>query len=403
MNKNRKLRIAFVTPEYSTEQNFDGGLANYLGRLCPALARMGHEAVVLVSTFRQEFFVSEGVEIVRVAPSRRFFSWLDRMTRRRLSTACWWVWQSWTLNRTCAAVHQSKPFDLIQYASYTATGLFRLVGVPAVVRISSYETTRQQGYELDQTLDRKVMAYLDKTAVRKADAVFGPSCVVADQVRRETGCNVSVIESPYFPPNKPLDEQPYRELLSKKKYLLFYGTLGVLKGVLTIAETLPQLLSNHKDLYFVFIGKDGGHGGRPMMQHVWKKAGSFRGRVLYLGAMRRQRLQPFVENALAVVLPSRVDNLPNTCIEAMSARRIVIGTWGASFEQLIEDGKSGFLVDPQQPAELLATMEKVLALGHDKRKEMGQKAAQATDRLKGEKAVERLVEYYWTVVGGKGL
>ena len=33
-----KLRIAFATPEYVTEDHFDGGLANYLNRVSKKLA-----------------------------------------------------------------------------------------------------------------------------------------------------------------------------------------------------------------------------------------------------------------------------------------------------------------------------------------------------------------------------
>jgi glycosyltransferase involved in cell wall biosynthesis len=61
--------------------------------------------------------------------------------------------------------------------------------------------------------------------------------------------------------------------------------------------------------------------------------------------MRRARL---------VVLPSLVDNLPNVLLEAMMFGRPVIATQGASFDELIEDGYSGFLVPPGDPLALAA-------------------------------------------------
>jgi glycosyltransferase involved in cell wall biosynthesis len=388
------MRIAFVTPEYVTERNFDGGLANFLGRICPALVRMGHEAVVVVATDRAGDKVRDGVEIHQVVVNRSVSSWMNRLTRRRAPTATRWILQSWALNRACARLHRKRPFDLIQYASYTATGLFRLTGVPAVVRISSYESARQEAYDLKPTPDRRLMAHLDETAVRKADAVFGPSYVVAEKVERETGRTVEVIESPFLPPTERSDPRPYLDLLEGQKFLLFFGTLGVLKGVLTIAEVLDPLLGKQKDLRFVFIGKDGGYRGGPIINHVWKKAGPHRGRVLYLGPMPRTYLQPFVENASAVVLPSRIDNLPNTCLEAMAAGRLVIGTRGASFDQLIRDRENGFLINPDDPADLLETMNEALALPEKIRSRMEQEAARSIERLKGENALDRLVDYY---------
>ncbi len=38
-----------------------------------------------------------------------------------------------------------------------------------------------------------------------------------------------------------------------------------------------------------------------------------------------------------------MDNFPNACIEAMYFSKVVIGTDGASFEQLITHGKNGLL------------------------------------------------------------
>ncbi len=49
------LRIAFATPEYVTEEYFDGGLANYIHRVARALAGMNHDIHVLtLSDFDRE-------------------------------------------------------------------------------------------------------------------------------------------------------------------------------------------------------------------------------------------------------------------------------------------------------------------------------------------------------------
>ena len=45
------LRIAFATPEFVTEDHFDGGLANYLNRVSKKLTDLGHDIhVVTLST-----------------------------------------------------------------------------------------------------------------------------------------------------------------------------------------------------------------------------------------------------------------------------------------------------------------------------------------------------------------
>ena len=53
-----------------------------------------------------------------------------------------------------------------------------------------------------------------------------------------------------------------------------------------------------------------------------------------------------VKHARLCILPTRVDNLPNTCLEAMALGKVVISSTsvqGTSVEQLIIDGYNGFL------------------------------------------------------------
>jgi len=396
------VRIAFVTPEYVTEQGFDGGLANHLGRVCPALAAMGHQVHVLVASERDEELSSEGVQVHRVAVPGGALQFVSRLTRGRLPTSSLWFLQSWALRRACRNLHRLYPLDVIQYASYSATALFRLKDVPAVVRISSYEPFWHKAYGLFPSMDHRLMIRLDRAAFRRADALFAPSRVVGDLVAADAGRPVRVMEPPIFLDRSGWDEAPYRSRLAGRKYLLFFGSVGMLKGVGTIAEVIGELLQAYPDLHFVFIGKDSGYRGAPMMQHVLEKAGSCRERVLYLGQMRHGQIHPILSHATAVVLPSLADNLPNTCLEAMALERVVIGTRGTSFEQLIEDGRNGFLCEPDSPETLLASMKRALDLPEDLLQAMGERAAQRMAGLAPECSLPRLVDFYREVCEQRG-
>jgi len=396
------MRIAFVTPEYVTERNFDGGLANHLGRVCPMLVEKGHRVIVIVASDREETIFSDGVEIHRViVPDSGGPFWLRGLILKRLREAKQWIRQSWALNRACANLHKTNPFDLIQYTSYTAVGLFRLKSASSVVRLSSYEPFFQRAYSLPHSLNNRAKAYLEKRALLRVDAIFSPSELVADSVKKDTGLPVQVIEPPFAPHIGDVDKAPFEDLLAGKTYLLFFGTLGILKGVLDIAEIIAPLLAAYPDLFFVFIGRDGGYLNRTMMEHIWDKAGSFRGRVLYLGQMRQSQIYPILRHTTAVVIPSRIDNLPNTCIEAMACKRIVIGTKGASFDQLIEDGVSGLLVTVASPAELLSAINKALGLSPSERISMGDTAGSRIAKLNPEVTINQLVSFYRSTIKAK--
>ena len=394
------MNIAFVTPEFVTEECYDGGLANYLARAAPELAELGHRVTVIVRSVVDEEVDWNGVRVHRVAiggPPLFFLGSLLRDLRSPLD----WLWSGWKLSRAVRVQHLHDPFDIVQYASFTGPALFRLQGVPSVVRLSSYEPLLREASGADLTFARRLQQLIELLGLRRADALFSPSRLIAEAGMKRTGREVEVIESPYAQSTDAVDERPCWESLRGRRYLLFFGSIGVLKGVGTIAEIIRPLLEAQADLHFVFVGKDAGYRGRPMMQHVWEMAGPCRGRVLYLGKMRHCQLLPVIRQALAVVLPSRMDNLPNTCIEAMAEGKAVIGTRGTSFEQLIEDGVSGLLCDVDDPTALRASIERLLA-EPGLTASLGEKARARIAQLSGAQPLQNLLDFYRHCCAGRG-
>ncbi len=127
-------------------------------------------------------------------------------------------------------------------------------------------------------------------------------------------------------------------------------------------------------------------------------AGSARGMVLYMGRMRHSQLYPIIDGATAVILPSRAENFSNACLEAFAHRKVVVGTHGTSFGEMIEDGINGFLCEPDSPSNLMQVTEKVLSLGDSERNAIGEKAAERLTLLKPELVAGKLLEYYKNII-----
>ncbi len=93
-----------------------------------------------------------------------------------------------------------------------------------------------------------------------------------------------------------------------------------------------------------------------------------------------------------------IDNFPNACLEAMSLGKAVIGTRGASFDELISDEATGFLVSPNSAP---ALAEKIIyAWTHPKLHDIGQAAQQKMLEFSPEKTVESLLAYYREILRG---
>ncbi|OGJ54726.1 hypothetical protein A3D11_01395 [Candidatus Peribacteria bacterium RIFCSPHIGHO2_02_FULL_49_16] len=399
------MRIVLVTPEYVTERTFDGGLANYLHRLALALHRLGHEPIIVLPTDWNETYWHKHIRIERRETWTPLQKWkkpytviriLDHATFHIFCMAIHLVWRSWRLNRRVKQLNRERPVDLIHYTHLGGFGALRPRRIPAVVRLSSSTKLCQQfgGYG-ERNWQVWQQERMERLALRKADAVFGPSIRIARLTEHEIGRPVRVIESPFFVETEHVDPSAYKEHLRGKTYLLFFGSIGLIKGIGTIAEMIHPLLAAHPDLHFAFVGKRvPRQSGGDLMDRVFDQAGEHRDRVLWLPSQPHETLYPIIEHAHAVILPSRVDNFPNACIESMAFRRVVVGTRGNGFEQLINDGASGFLCAVDDSADLLRACERVLALSDVERKAMGERAYERTRELLPENSIPKLIDFY---------
>jgi glycosyltransferase involved in cell wall biosynthesis len=80
--------------------------------------------------------------------------------------------------------------------------------------------------------------------------------------------------------------------------------------------------------------------------------------VRWLGYLPKPQVYALLRRAEAVVIPSRVDNLPNTLIESLFLNVPVIGSLGASIDEVVEPGINGDLVPIGQPAALAEALVK---------------------------------------------
>ncbi len=165
-----------------------------------------------------------------------------------------------------------------------------------------------------------------------------------------------------------------------------------------IAEIIERILMDNPDYYFVFIGSLYNGNNRNSLKELYRKAGKCRGRVLYFKPLKHVSLYPVIEHADYVILPSLMDNFLNACIEAMYFGRIVVGTNGTSFEQLITDGINGFLAKPGDAESLYQKICEACALTPEQKSAISEKAMQRIDLLRPDVVVKELIRYYEKVI-----
>lgn len=414
------MNIIFVTNEFDTAEKSFGGLATFTANIARLFYKNGHKVrILMVSTKEEPREFDEGIPIENVFLKKEDWEKLKQVaeiynpddSKKAGSNRGQMVYlfKAKITSERIKELNKEEKVDIVHFCNHGAFSLFMGDDIPYVTRISGLlniigggadELNGSISFE-DNTVS--LTEKIDNLALTYSKYVISPSQVYAKILNDSMGINASVIESPFCMEEKGWDFSLYDEVLKNKQYVLFWGALRYMKGIEVIAKFVKPFLNNHRDMLFVFVGDD-----RPLKgtiygeitgsEYIKKSAGEFEDRALYLGMQPRIRLYPLVKNATVCLLPSRIENLSNACIEAMALGKVVVATNGASYEQLIEDGISGFLCERDNPSSFYNTIDRVLKLSEEEMLAIGKKARERVERMSPDNAYRSFFEYYTNVI-----
>ena len=377
------MRIAIISRELPP---FGGGIGSWSQKASQGLARIGHD--VHVFTQAREGLSTEdladGVHVHRAVPARMRpsslgWAWavanaLTRYGRFDVVQACEWDAEAVTYALRPSAplvTRLATPHFLVQAAN----------GAPAVQRARSLLTSR-----------------LERAQARRSRRLISPTRALAQTVAREWGIAeqaITVVPTGIDPP--ALVPGPGLPFLGEAPFILYFGRLEVRKGVDVLIDALPEVLGAHADVHCVFIGEDLGFRGRPFAEYAEERCGGLSERLHFLPRMPHADLFRIVAAATLVAIPSRWENLANTCLESMVLRRAILTTSGSGFDEVLTDDVDGILVPPGDVRALAAAA--TAALGDpDRLERLGAAAARRAEDFTVDGMARRLEEVYASVV-----
>lgn len=391
-NKNMLMHIVYITVEFVTEK-ISGGLGTYVDNMAKIMSAHGHKvSVITLSHEDKEFYYHDRIRVIRVKEDRQQYKILRTLVN------------SWRLRHELHRLDRKDKVDIVQIASLHAIGFFKSRRNPSIARISSdnalWRHADEYAFDMERAVqDKTLFDRMELYAVRHADYAFAPSKCCARIVAKRARCRVGIIESPYVCMAQEEDASVYHNKLVGKKYLLFNSTLSTLKGTPVSIAAVDELMNRYPDLYMVYAGIDGGiissdgvrMPAKNILNYFNKK---YDGRVIYLGCLKREQLFPIISNAYACVLLSRIENLSNSCIEAMARGKIVIATYGASFEQLIRNKENGLLIQRDSHKALLKAVRYLDSLSEEERARIGAAAQKSVERLGEECVYNNMMKVY---------
>lgn len=145
--------------------------------------------------------------------------------------------------------------------------------------------------------------------------------------------------------------------------LVFVGRLDPIKGVPVLFEALERVQKTRSDVTLDIVG------GGSLMNDLQDRANSLSG-ITFHGYLSQTEVAERIANADALVLPSFAEGLPVVYMEALASGRPVIATDVAGVSELVVDGETGCLIQPNDP-DALAQAINALADSPETRRAMG--------------------------------
>jgi glycogen(starch) synthase len=347
----RKLSICFVSQEYPEETGW-GGIGTYTYEMAHGLARAGHKVIVVSRALDspQHYFEDDGVEVHRILPSLNLDSApaLWRLNR-------WWEGYRLAVAMKLRQILRDQPVDIIESPELHAEPLLHSIagsGPPLVVRLHSgskvlmnFETNHSK----QANLNRRAESWL----IKKAAHVTSPSQALRDSVNGERGSRpLSVIPNPVdvdrFKPNsnsKPSDSAPN---------ILCVGRPRFLKGIHVLSQAIPKVWQEIPEALFTFVPAPMGKGGGSPREAYREFLGSLieDPRIRIVDPVSRAQLPDVYRSATVCVVPSLWEGFGYVAAEAMACGVAVIASRAGGLAEIVEDGKSGILVEPGNAEEL---------------------------------------------------
>ena len=355
------MRIAFASQEYPPDTG-GGGIGTYLAQVTAQLAATGHAVTVFCGAgpAGESCTVSGGVTVQRIAAGTA------QEFRARLV-------------RPVTEAHRIAPFDVLEGNDFDAPALAVRQALPGLACVVKLHTPRFVIDELHTRrprlgqrwrmalgalrrgrwpqppvpVRREAGARAELAMLELADEIAAPSQAVADAAvgwLPSLAGRISVFPYPY---------QPAPALLrlpagGRSRRITFVGRIEERKGILDLAAAIPLVLAACPEARFRFVGRSMpfGNDGGDLRACLESKLAAHAAAVEFTGPLPPAELPRILGETDILAAPSHWESFGLVCCEGLAAARAVIGSSQGGMAEILDQGRCGVLVPPQNPAEL---------------------------------------------------
>ena len=281
----------------------DGGVEVVVSNLAPHLAKIGYDVTCYNRTNKQFKKLRKDGELMREYRGVHLV-WTPTIDRRGLAAM--------TASSIATVMASFQNFDLVHFHTEgpcVLCWLPRLLGKKVVVTVHGLDHMRQKWGVF-------ASAYImlgEKAAVRHADSIIVLSEGVRTYFREKYGRDTVLIPNGIDPAEiRPACEITKQFGLAPREYILFLGRLVPEKGIHYLIKAYQMLQTDKK---LVIVG--GTSYTNDYVRQLYAMAGDTSS-IIFTGFQEGLAAEELYSNAYLYVLPSDLEGMPLTLLEAMN-------------------------------------------------------------------------------------
>lgn len=170
------------------------------------------------------------------------------------------------------------------------------------------------------------------------------------------------VEHAFFAPGDRRQARRAMGLAPDRPVVLFVGRIQPLKGPAIAVEAFAEVRRSTPAVLVVIGGPSGPHGAEELaeVRHVVRR-NDLAGSVRFLEPQPHEILSTYFRAADACVVPSHSESFGLVALEAAACGVPVVASAVGGLTTLVDDGRTGFLVEGRHPSDYAKPLEAILA------------------------------------------
>ncbi|MGH9045426.1 MAG: glycosyltransferase, partial [Acidimicrobiales bacterium] len=399
-----KLNLCFVSREYPPAAV--NGIGRVVSELARALGARGHEVHVLTEgSAYNTVDLEDDVWVHRVATKPH------PAPDAILVPKALWDYSA-SVAQEVSRIHQMRPVDLLQAPNWDSEGVALLCDGRFPVVLGLYTplatVTTFDGplSKAAQDHDQEILALLELERLSYLKAPYFLACGPSIVAEIESSYGVTLPQErvglvPHGLADRSAEVVPIH--WDNKIEVLFVGRLEDRKGIDTLLQAIPMVLSANPGVGFTIVGED----TRPMSdglthRQAFERSAAWegvKGSVRFLGRVQDDELYGHYAGCDMFVAPSRYESFGLILIEAMMFAKPVIASAVGGMAEIVRDQQSGLLVAAGDPWALASAIS-TLAQSEPLRRRLGSFGKERFERhYSEEQMVEGVNRFYDSILG----